>query len=96
MFGRRSRYRDARVFTAGEDGRPVFAGIRPRRIGPATGAIEHRVQAGDRLDLLARHYFNDAQLWCRIVDANAEFLSAGDIVLAAMEGQTILFHKATE
>ncbi len=81
MFVKRSRYEKARPFV-GEEGAPhPFRGVRPREIGPAPGVIEHTVRAGDRLDLLARHYYNDDRLWWRIVDANPEFLCGGDMVL---------------
>ncbi len=96
MFNRRSRYRHARRFGDEGDGREPFPGVRSRVIGPAIGVIEHRVQAGDRLDLLARHYYNDDRLWWRIVDANPDVLYAGDIVLEKHHGEAILIPKAIE
>jgi nucleoid-associated protein YgaU len=93
MFDRHSRYRDARPFVPPEPGRKPFGGVRPRPIGHVPGVIEHQVQAGDRLDLLARHYYNNDRLWWRIVDANPEFLYAGDIVLDAMHGKSILIPR---
>ena len=110
MIGRGSRYRNARRFTPREEGGEAFAGIRPREIGLAVGVVEHRVTAGERLDLLARHYYNDDRLWWRIADANPRFLYAGDMVLEAddpdgsgeglgresMVGSTILIPKARE
>jgi nucleoid-associated protein YgaU len=95
MFNKSSRYVSARGFTA-PDGKKGFAGVRPRDIGPASGVIEHTVRAGDRLDLLARHYYNDMRLWWRIVDANPEFLYGGDIIIRDMEGQVILIPRAKE
>ncbi len=95
MFDRDSRYRDARPFAPAGPGLLAFGGVRPRIIGRVTGVIEHQVQAGDRLDLLARHYYNNDRLWWRIVDANPEFLYAGDIVLDAMLGKSILIPKIT-
>lgn len=77
-----TRYGNAREFEPASDGRPVFGGVRPRRIPIAHGAIEHVVKLGDRLDLLARHYYNDERLWWRIADANPSFVFAGDMVLA--------------
>ena len=94
MFIKGSRYAKSRTFDATADGTVVFEGIRPREIGAAPGVIEHVVTAGDRLDLLAGHYYNDDRLWWRIVDANPEFLFAGDMVLEEMEGQVILIPKA--
>lgn len=96
MFGKASRYRNARSYSPREDGSTVFAGIRPREIGPASGVIEHTIRAGDRLELLARHYYNDSRLWWRIVDANPEFLYGGDIITREMEGSVILIPKGKE
>jgi nucleoid-associated protein YgaU len=96
MFHKGSRYEKSSIFAPSSDGAIVFAGIRPRTIGPATGVVEHVVKAGDRLDLLARHYYNDDRLWWRIVDANPDFLYGGDMVLEEMEGRVILIPKAKE
>lgn len=96
MFKKGSRYEKARVFQPKDDGAEVFEGIRPREIGSATGVIEHTIKAGDRLNLLARHYYNDDRLWWRIVDANPEFQYGGDMVLEEMEGQIILVPKGRE
>ena len=90
MFQKNSRYAKARLFTSKEDATRVFAGIRPRTIQQAPGVIQHTVKAGDRLDLLARHYYNDDRLWWRIVDANPEFLYGRDLVSEEMEGRIIL------
>jgi hypothetical protein len=76
-----SRYLGVRPFVGQGDSPPPFRGARPREIGTATGRIEHTVRAGDRLDALARHYYNDDRLWWRIVDANPEFLFGADMVL---------------
>lgn len=96
MFDRHSRYREARAFTPANDRPDVFRGTRPRVIGRATGVIEHEVRAGDRLDLLARHYYNDDRLWWRIVDANPEFRYGGDVILDRMLGKSILIPRVTE
>jgi nucleoid-associated protein YgaU len=96
MFQKGSRYEKCQQFTALADGSVVFEGIRPRAIGPATGVVEHTVTAGDRLDLLARHYYNDDRLWWRIADANPEFLYGGEMTLEKMEGHVILIPKAKE
>jgi nucleoid-associated protein YgaU len=93
MLTKKSRYKNALSFTALADGSEVFPGIRARAIGDATGVIEHEVQAGDRLDQLARHYYNDDRLWWRIVDANPEFIFGLDLLNAAV-GAVILIPKA--
>jgi hypothetical protein len=95
MFDRRSRYRDARPFVDAEDRSSGFRGTRPRPIAGASGVIEHQVKAGDRLDLLARHYYNDDRLWWRIVDANPEVLFGGDVLLEHMHGRFILVPRVT-
>lgn len=69
-----SRYEPARAF----DG--PFPGLRPRPVGRPVGAVEHTVRPGDRLDALARHYYDDGRLWWRIVDANPGLLCGADLV----------------
>lgn len=86
MFRKGSRYEEARSFAPAEGETEAFPGVRPREIGPATGVIEHTVRSGDRLDLMARHYYDDARLWWRILDANPEILYAGDAVRDEGEG----------
>jgi len=96
MFSKGTRYEKARSFAPDSEGRIVFAGIRPREIGPALGVIEHVVKAGDRLDLLSRHYYNNTRLWWRILDANPEIIFGGELSLREMEGEIILIPKAKE
>jgi len=108
MFLKGSRYEQARPFTT-SDGTPPFPGVRAREIAPAPPVLEHTVQAGDRLDRLARHYYNDDRLWWRIVDANPEVFYGTDLLretadalpvangllgLGRMVGQAILIPRA--
>ena len=79
MFLKGSRYENARPFVS-EDGSTPFPGVRAREIVTAPAVIEHTVQAGDRLDRLARHYYNDSRLWWRIVDANPEVFYGADLL----------------
>lgn len=79
MFLKGSRYEQARPFVS-EDGSVPFPGVRPREIAPAPAVLEHTVQAGDRLDRLARHYYSDDRLWWRIVDANPEVFYGADLL----------------
>lgn len=76
MFLKSSRYLTAKRFEARADGTLPFKGVRARTIGPATGVVEHILQADERFDWLGTHYFNDSRLWWRIVDANADVLCA--------------------
>lgn len=96
MFLKGSRYENARSFDPDAQGNEVFAGVRAREIDPATGVLEHLVQAGERLDLLARHYYNDDRAWWRIVEANPQFVFGGDLLLDEMEGKVILIPKVRE
>jgi len=96
MLVKKSRYRDALPFEPLSDGSEVFPGLRSRRIGVATGVIEHEVQASDRLDQLARNYYNDDRLWWRIVDANPDFTFGPDMLGEDMAGQVILIPKLKE
>lgn len=79
MLIKKSRYRNSALFALLEDGSEVFAGLRPRAIETASGEIEHEWQAGDRIDHMARNYYNDDRRWWRILDANPELLYAGEL-----------------
>lgn len=91
-----SRYSDIQTFVQTEDKHMAFPGVRPRKIGPATGVLEHIVQEGERLDLLALHYYNDSRRWWRIVDANPEIIFGNDLVVKGKEGSIILIPRSIE
>jgi len=96
MLVKKSRYKDAGSFEPAEDGSEVFAGLRSRTIREATGVVEHEVQATDRLDRLARHYYNNDRLWWRIVDANPQFVFGPDLLGPDMAGRVILIPRIKE
>lgn len=96
MLTKKSRYKGAPFFEPLADGTEVFPGLRAREIGPATGVVEHEVKAGDRLDQLARHYYNSDRHWHRIVDANPEFSFGPDMLCDEMAGRVILIPKLKE
>lgn len=96
MATKGSRYRNARVFAAADDQRPVFPGLRSRPIGPAIGVLEYLVKEDDRLDLLALYFYNDSRKWWRILDANPEIVFGADLTLAENTGTTILIPRAVE
>jgi hypothetical protein len=79
MIKKGSRYENAQPFQPGEDGRLPFRGIRARVIGAARPVLEHHLRAGERHDSLSAHYYNEARLWWRILDANPDVLYAGDL-----------------
>lgn len=70
MFLRGSRYEvvlDAEL--AGPDGRKIRY-KRIRFIPETRGALPHLVTEGDRLDLIAHRFYQDAEQFWRICDAN--------------------------
>lgn len=91
-----NRYADCPPFDPGPDGTAPFAGLRPRSVTPARPVLEHTLTSTDRLDLLALHYYNDPQLWWRILDANPEILCGADIALADRVGSVILIPAAED
>lgn len=92
MFAPKSRYMKPQYFESESD----FPGIGPRKIGAATGVVEHVLKSGDRLDILARHYYNNDRLWWRILDANPDILHGGSMIGPDREGEIILIPKARE
>jgi nucleoid-associated protein YgaU len=90
MFLKGSRYNQSRYYQSAGP----FRGVRPREINAAQGVVEHVINAGDRLDLLAWRYYKDTRLWWRILDANPEIVFGGSLLLDEMQGQVILIPKA--
>ena len=78
MLGRNSRYAQTLRYASTGEAVP-FKGTRPREIRTLPGVIEHKLQPGDRLDLLALHYYNDPQRWYLILDANPDLMYGGDL-----------------
>jgi hypothetical protein len=78
-MSKKSRYKDSKYFDE-EKGQPApFPGVRPRDIGPAFGIVEYNLKEWDRMDRVSFNYYNDADLWWRILDANPEVLCAIDL-----------------
>jgi hypothetical protein len=96
MLFQKSRYRDTPLFAPDAQGNTVFPGLRARAIGPATPVIEHEVQVGDRLDHLARHYYNNDRAWWRLMDASAGFLYGDEVLDQANAGQALPVPKLKE
>ncbi len=96
MIGKGSRYEGARGFAAESGKKPVFAGIRPRKISSAAGVLEYTVKQGDRLDLLSLHFYNNTRRWWRILDANPQVIFAADLMLDEYIGETILIPRSRE
>jgi nucleoid-associated protein YgaU len=96
MLVKKSRYRGVPLFAARPDGTTVFPGLRPRPVATALGVVEHEIQAGDRIDHLAHHYYNDDRLWWRIVDANPDIVRAGVSFDERAVGKVLLIPKARD
>ena len=89
MLLKNSRYKQARPFEPTQDPH-TFKGVRTRDIDTLEGVIEHQVKENDRLDHLAKHYYNDSRLWWRIVDANPELLFADHLLSKEWIGRAIV------
>lgn len=96
MLAKGSRYENVPLFSV-RDKRPSFSVLRPRPIPETTGVVEHIISAGERLDLIARHYYGSDRAWWRIVDANPWMLHESTdshfsqhLHLMTLEGRTIL------
>lgn len=93
-FKRGSRYINVRYFSKSDINGAAFRGTRERQIKRAEGVVEHTIELGQRLDLLALHYYNDDKKWWRILDANPHILNAGDLVIDEFEGETIVIPRS--
>lgn len=93
---RDSRYDATRGFSESDNRAHAFAGTRSRDITRAVGVLEHTLKAGERLDLLALHYYNDPKRWWRILDANPHIHDAGRVIHGDLEGTVIVIPSATE
>ncbi len=98
MIRKGSRYEKVKQFSEDASRKFSFQGTRAREIPRTAGILEHVVKEGERLDLLALHYYNDVHKWWRILDANPELLFGGDIEsgsLNGLVGETILIPRAS-
>lgn len=90
MFDRNSRYANVPQLSGAG-----FPATRPRPIPITQGIIEHTLSRDDRLDRLAAHYYNDAQKWWLILDANPEIACAGDLDMEQYAGNVIVIPADT-
>lgn len=89
-FKKGSRYVKTRYFKDEGLQDKTFKGTRARNIRKAEGVLEHTLQLGERLDLLALYYYNDDKKWWLILDANPHINNAGDIIVEQYVGETIV------
>ena len=89
MFLKDSRYKDCNPFNPDTS----YKGVRSRSVTTADGVLEHTVKSGERLDQLARYYYNNDRLWWRILDANPHIAYGGDLMLDEYQGEIILIPR---
>ena len=92
-FRRGSRYDQTRTFEVDRGPAALFSGTRARAIETPEGVLEHTLKAGQRLDLLALHYYNDVRKWYRILDANPHINTAAEVVLDEFVGTIIVIPR---
>lgn len=94
MFLAGSRYGQARPF----DPPPARYSelIRPREVETLAGVVEHTLRSGDRLDLLAHHFYADGRQWWRILDANPQLLCGSDLEAEGMEGHVLVIPRGSD
>lgn len=90
MFDRGSRYEFVKPFKVNDTEEHLFRGTRPRDVKTEPGVLEHTLVEGDRLDLLALNYYNDARKWWLILDANPEIIFGGDLEMGQYAGSVIV------
>ena len=72
MIGKGSRYAQSGTYTVVDaQGRELQA-LRPRIAPPTPAEFRHTMRTGERLDLLAAHYYRKPDRFWRIADANSE------------------------
>lgn len=82
MFFKGSRYL--------ANSQPNKGRIQPRDIHTSEGLLEHCIQQGERIDLLAYEYYDDARLWWKILDANPHINDAAGFSMDAFVGELIV------
>lgn len=78
----RKRYSDTPAFEWDDPASAPFRGLMPRKVRRHTGFVEYELKLGDRLDSLAKDFYDDERLWWVIAEANAEILLPADLVYA--------------
>lgn len=85
-FFKGSYYETTAQFDPPETGGKGFRGVRARAQGAAEPVLEHVVEAGDRLDQLAQHYYASPRDWRRLAEANNSVIFAEDLVYEPESG----------
>lgn len=82
-FFKGSAYEFTPLFDPGPDGKPVFRGLRGRRLRRPEPVLEHTVVMGERLDAVAHEYYQQARDWRWIAEANPDILFPEDLLWEA-------------
>lgn len=96
MFPRGSRYEFVKPLKVHDAEQVTLKVTRARDVKTEPGVIEHTLTEGDRLDLLALHYYNDDRKWWLILDANPEISYAGELEMDQYVGTRILIPRDTK
>lgn len=85
-----SRYQKVPVYKNLVENGPNAGRLLPtlrRRLNPEVSLRDSAVylfKQGDRLDLLAKKYYGDPQMWWAILDANPEYMTPWDIPVGVL------------
>ena len=80
MFTKNSRYYALDDIVINNDNNRQIKAKTIRLIDKVEGVFEHLIDENDRLDLLAKKYYDQPIKWWRICDANPEFKSPLDLL----------------
>lgn len=69
---------------------PTKNRIEARSVNTLEGLLEHTVQLGERIDLLAYEYYDDSRLWWRILDANPHISYGAGFSMDEFVGEVIV------
>lgn len=79
----RKRYSTTQPFAWADPASAPFRGLMPRTVRRHTGYVEYELRPGDRLDTLARDFYDDGRLWWVIHEANPDVFLPIDLIYAA-------------
>ena len=78
----RKRYSDTPSFQWPDPAVTPFRGLMPRRVRSHAAYVEYELKVGDRLDRLAKEFYDDPRLWWVIAEANPETFLPADLLYA--------------
>lgn len=78
----RKRYSATESFQWDDPASAPFRGLMPRAVRRRVGFVEYDLKPGDRLDALARNFYDDGRLWWVIHEANPDVFLPADLIYA--------------